>query len=645
MQTRLSKTGIKAISAEVDLLFAKVKARLLGPAAPGIDGKRLAFQFDPRTSLSALYTEASRVEGVAPRDEILRHLLSIAGSYVDAHKERTKAKVLHEVQGFLADAQSKGVETDFETVLGGKLAEVMGDLRYDVSRIVETEATNTRNTSIFDAIGRVGASVGREDPTVFFVCAHSPQPCDECKRLHLMEDLVTPRLWRSSELGSGYHKRGDSTPKVGGLHPNCFTASQRLFTGAGIATFGELYANQSSAGVVVDSRVKNRRAGGNQFGEPIPGDVWLYRHASGSKVLDASAVYSTGVQGCLRISLENGLEIEVSRGHEMWVDNDNSATKIRADEVGVGDKIPVLSGEGAWGADSFPVEAELMGNLLGDGSLSCGTAVWHFFGDDIPYGEELYRKARTLTDWGNKEYSYTVTPPGSKYDVSSTVFNSTVLARRFVNEFGLSKKPRRIPARVWTSTKETASAFLRGLFAADGCSDRTPSIILGQNDREFLAEIQVLLLNFGLRSRVRPQDPEHDKEIVYADGSVHMTHRKATWKLVLGGWDQCAKFADEIGMGVPRKQAQLLERLALTSGKKKLGAWRTARVAAIEDIGEQQTYCLTEPMTNTVTVNGIVTGQCRCVLTHLLPGFGFDAQGHVEYVSEGHDELAKQRGL
>ena len=49
-------------------------------------------------------------------------------------------------------------------------------------------------------------------------------------------------------------------------------------------------------------------------------------------------------------------------------------------------------------------------------------------------------------------------------------------------------------------------------------------------------------------------------------------------------------------------------------------------------------------MTNTVTVNGVVTGQCRCVLTSLQPGYGFDEGGEVTYIEPEHDELAKQRG-
>jgi hypothetical protein len=217
---RLGKKAISQIGMSVDNLFERAKSRFLGPDAPGLKDKTLAFKFNPKTSLGAIYKLASSQEGVDAREETMRAMLKVAGAYLDARKERAKAQIIHDVQAFLVDAQATGVKTDVATVLGGQLASLMGDLKSEVQMIVNTETTNTSNTSIYDAIGRIGALTGRDDPTVYFVCVHDGALCDECKRLHLMEDEVTPRLWKMSELGSGYHKKGDEFPKVGGLHPN-----------------------------------------------------------------------------------------------------------------------------------------------------------------------------------------------------------------------------------------------------------------------------------------------------------------------------------------------------------------------------------------------------------------------------------------
>ena len=80
--------------------------------------------------------------------------------------------------------------------------------------------------------------MGDEDPVVYFVTVRDEHLCAECRRLHLMEDGSTPRLWRSSEVGHAYHKRGDPDPKVHGLHPHCRCTPVSLAPGYGFDAAG-----------------------------------------------------------------------------------------------------------------------------------------------------------------------------------------------------------------------------------------------------------------------------------------------------------------------------------------------------------------------------------------------------------------------
>jgi len=70
-------------------------------------------------------------------------------------------------------------------------------------------------------ITRVAESLNDNDPTVFFIMTKDARTCKECIRLHLMDDGVTPRLWKFSQLKQGYHKRGENNPSAFGLHPHC----------------------------------------------------------------------------------------------------------------------------------------------------------------------------------------------------------------------------------------------------------------------------------------------------------------------------------------------------------------------------------------------------------------------------------------
>lgn len=240
----ISKTARKAIEVAVDALFERAKARLLGPdptKRTALGGKSLVFSFIPEYTLSGLFTAASKEEGVStPNHDLLAGLLKIAGSYLDATREKTKAQVVQSVQSFLQDTSTKGIKTDVETVLGGQLSDLWGKVNADVRKIVETETTVARNMGVDDAIQRISAMQGIDDPVVFFVVVRDGLRCKECTRLHLLENGTTPRVYLRSEVGAGYHKRGDANPKVGGLHPHCRCVLSVLNPGFGFDAGGRV---------------------------------------------------------------------------------------------------------------------------------------------------------------------------------------------------------------------------------------------------------------------------------------------------------------------------------------------------------------------------------------------------------------------
>ena len=59
-------------------------------------------------------------------------------------------------------------------------------------------------------------------------------------KLHLLPDRKTPRVWFLSEIGAEYHKKGDSNPKLAGLHPNCRCKLTYLAPGWGFTKDGKV---------------------------------------------------------------------------------------------------------------------------------------------------------------------------------------------------------------------------------------------------------------------------------------------------------------------------------------------------------------------------------------------------------------------
>lgn len=227
---KLSLKAIKAVEKAVDKLFDRAKARTLGPQS--VD-KRIYIGINPELSLPGIFAQAAIEERNRPDHDLLHGLMSIAESFIEAQRASTKAKVVKTVTSTLSQAYAQGIDTDLTTVLGGQLATVWEQATAGMKRIIETEATNVRNVGVLDGIVKANIASNVEDPTVFFIVVRDKHLCEECERLHMMEDGITPRLWYLSEVQHGYHKRGDNFPSLGGEHPNCRCTLSTLMPGYG----------------------------------------------------------------------------------------------------------------------------------------------------------------------------------------------------------------------------------------------------------------------------------------------------------------------------------------------------------------------------------------------------------------------------
>lgn len=230
---KISKGSIKAVLLTVDKLYEELKAKFIGPHVAKKAGKGLIFAYQPSKSLSSLAVESALASGSLHSKNLVESLETITSQYLDAAKERTKAKILQVVQ------TSINSEDDLKQ-LSESLNGVFESATAEVQKIVETEATTARNMSGLDAIGKVSATTGIDDPTVFWVTIKDNITCKECKRMYLMEDGITPRVWKMSQLGAGYFKKGMSAPTYAPIHPNCRCLPTLLRPGYGYDQSGHV---------------------------------------------------------------------------------------------------------------------------------------------------------------------------------------------------------------------------------------------------------------------------------------------------------------------------------------------------------------------------------------------------------------------
>jgi hypothetical protein len=217
---RLGPGGIKLIEDEIDKLFDSAKVRFLGPKAVP---KRIYVTYERAKALMGIYESASELTGSKPDDDVFKTLTRVADNYFESARLRAKSQIITELQAALAEGEAKGGldETEARKILRVTVSDALGQASNHVRQIVEAETNKAKNIGIYDAISGINRAVGVDDPTVYFVVVHDDLLCKECKKVHLLENGTTPRLFLMSEVAHSYHKRGQMQPSVHGLHPSC----------------------------------------------------------------------------------------------------------------------------------------------------------------------------------------------------------------------------------------------------------------------------------------------------------------------------------------------------------------------------------------------------------------------------------------
>ncbi len=229
----LTKKAVKVIVGVIDRMFNRIKGRILGPSYA--KGERNTGH-RPVLSLPGIYKAAAAEEGAKPNDRMLHSLATIAESYLDSQREVTKAKVVHAVNTWVAEDP----KADVARTLSEYLEPVWAQMTSNVTKIVDTEGTAARNLGAMEGISQVAAKADIADPHVFFITVRDDELCEECESIHLLPDGKTPRVFLMSEVQGGYHKRGETSPCVGGLHPSCRCTIATILPGYGFDDNGRI---------------------------------------------------------------------------------------------------------------------------------------------------------------------------------------------------------------------------------------------------------------------------------------------------------------------------------------------------------------------------------------------------------------------
>lgn len=232
----LPKEAIHKIEDAVNLLFDRLSGSVFGPdfIHPRKD-KNIFVNFKPHVSLPGIYTMSAGEELATPNKEVLDSLVHIAHGYIESQRHVTKAQVINAVTSFL----SGNKKADLATVLGGQLAGIYTKLQQNVVKIVASESNTYKNLGLLEGIIKANMLQGIEDPTVAFIGPNDSHVCEECRKV-LYTTFPVPKAFKLSEVKTGYHIRGEMSPSMSGIHPQCRHTLVTLLPGYGLDESGHI---------------------------------------------------------------------------------------------------------------------------------------------------------------------------------------------------------------------------------------------------------------------------------------------------------------------------------------------------------------------------------------------------------------------
>jgi ribonucleoside-diphosphate reductase alpha chain len=436
---------------------------------------------------------------------------------------------------------------------------------------------------------------------------------------------ISEAAWRCADPGVQFDtviNQWHTCPASGRINASnpCFPAGSRVHTTKGLLSIAEL-VERGEAGEEISVYTHYATAAS-------PG--------TGVTATQPVAFMRNGVSSIVRLRFANGAELRCTPNHRIWT---ISRGYVRADELTTEDRVLLNDSatpatDAAWelpikvatAAKSFSRGgsvayrelpdrwseglAELTGHLVGDGWLTDVQTGWVYGGDDVEDGLAASHEGMLQDLVGGVSHQSM-----SNGTIQLRVGSESV--RELFRGIGVTSARahgKRVPESVFKAPIEVQSAFLRGLYGADGCVSRIEDgkanryVGLGSRSDAMLRDVQRLLSAFGIRGRIYQVSEPREAQFSYAraDGTVVEYKSRQGFDLRITGSD-LERFAESIGFSTPRKNAALD---ALLGESARYRTKASTSLVAREDDGQEHVYNLTEPLHHSYMVDGFVVANC-----------------------------------
>ena len=373
----------------------------------------------------------------------------------------------------------------------------------------------------------------------------------------------------------------------------CMASAQRVATDLGLVTVAELYASQYAP----------KLAGRGVISQGTP---MLLPRPNAPMV---------------KVMTSEGYSHKVTPDHRIWVVGKGW---VEAQDLIHGDKIE-LQTQSLFGSEHNPELALIAGLLAGDGTfshdgLNVRLDLWKGKTDHLLSEVEkaVHSLLQNMPVDTTAPVPVTNTPSFTETDTKYSL-NSRQLAN-LLKQHGIAKDTKLcVPEFVFKGTKHTIEKYLHGLFITDATVQATnkgaATVALASISKPLLEDVQLLLINLGITSRIKLMREACIKDMPNGKGGLSPYPCSAVYRLQITSTEM-AKAVDEFThLGTARNNVQFLDLVSKTSFRVK--PKYQASFIGLEVLPNEDAYCLTvDSEDHAWTVQGMITHNTEITLAN-----------------------------
>lgn len=310
-----------------------------------------------------------------------------------------------------------------------------------------------------------------------------------------------------------------------------------------------------------DKSVKKVYRCGRRIGKCLPGDTRIFNPLTGERITVkelydkgnahlltmtddyklkehyTNEIYDNGIKPVFRLTTKSGRHIEATGNHPMFT----AKGWIPIDDLKAGDKVAIAGNMNYFGNYKMSEnEIKFLAYMIGDGN--CSTKTIRFCTASNMIKNEMIRAVNyfdceMIQYKSNRNIDFNIVKKQNRNN--RTYPNKIKELLEYHNLFGKTSHTKTIPKDIFKLNKNDTALFLSRLYATDGwahSNNNKQQIGYCSVSRELIADIQHLLLKFGINSYVNTKKTKYNNTI------------KIAYNLFITNSNDVIKFYKEIGI-------------------------------------------------------------------------------------------------